>query len=99
MSEIELKLRWKRTWDDRPDDFSAFAEEQGVGRIYKMAGGPQGHRWYWTMNAMIGHTGFSHAGFEDTPREAAREVEEIWFTRGVAVLARKVAAFHAPKGD
>jgi hypothetical protein len=86
--EIKLKLRWRHTWSDKDDDFVAelpagCAYSGTVGRIYKhFKPGGEGYYWLWAMNAW-GHGILRVAGkldgYEDTPRMAAKQVEDSWF--------------------
>lgn len=80
---ITLRLKWKHTWPDMDEDFVAHAPgyNLGIGRIYRLGGGPRGGEWFWSMTAFgngIRHEG-TLSGVEATPREAARRVEQAWF--------------------
>lgn len=83
--EIELRLRWKHTWDDKENDFVAEVDGYAgsVGRIYRHdSGGYLKGNWFWAMNAHgpeISRNIEPLFGFEPTPRKAAREVEKAWF--------------------
>ena len=83
--EIPLCLRWRATWPDREADYSAEAPTYSdtVGRIYKETkpGSLDAH-WFWAMNAFgpdISRNIGALSGHEDSPRAAARRVEEAWF--------------------
>lgn len=80
-----LKLKWRKTWPDRPDDYVGFAEGDGhpIGRIIKGAGGnwANRNRWSWYYQAfMPGLSGnkLPSGGIEDTARSAALEIEKVW---------------------
>lgn len=92
-SGIALSLKWRKTWDDKENDFVAEAPglSGSVGRIFMMDGGSSDLRgqWYWTMNAMLDRVVFSDSGHEPTAREAAREVEAVWFERGEPALMKQ----------
>lgn len=82
--EIELKLRWRHTWEEKDNDFVAEAPgyPDSVGRIYEsiIPGGTDTH-WFWSMNAhgaFISRAG-KNSGYEATPRQAAQQVEKAWF--------------------
>lgn len=83
--KIELKLRWKKTWPDREQDFVAHAPnfEEPVGRIQLVEHGPQQNSWSWSLTAAGEHIrreGIGAlTGSEPAPREAARAVENAWF--------------------
>lgn len=107
--EIELRLRWRHTWEDRESDFVAEAPgyDGPVGRIYEsIQPGGTGTHWFWAMNAhgdFISRAG-KNSGYEATPRQAAQQVEKAWFEaikdssleRAVAVPAAN--AYAAAKG-
>jgi len=83
-NEIKLALHWRKTWDDKEDDFVARASNfpNNVGRIYKHIATAEGG-WTWAFQAMelpvalskLGET----SGIEPSAREAAKRVEDIWF--------------------
>lgn len=83
--KIELKLRWKKTWPDRENDFVGHAPnfEASVGRIQLAEHGPQQNSWSWSLTAAGEHVrreGIGAlTGVEPSPREAARAVETAWF--------------------
>lgn len=107
--EIELKLRWRHTWEEKDNDFVAEAPgyPDTVGRIYEsIVPGGTGTHWFWSMNAhgaFISRAG-KNSGYEATPRQAAQQVEKAWFEaikgssleRAVAVPAAN--AYAAAKG-
>ena len=83
--EIELRLRWRHTWEDGGDDYVAEASGSGfdgpVGRIYRHEHGTKQSQWTWSMTAhgaeVSRNFGPLH-GEEPTPRRAAYEVERAW---------------------
>jgi hypothetical protein len=83
--KIELKLKWKKTWEERENDFVASSPvfEASVGRIQLVEHGPQKNGWSWALTAageQIRREGIGAlTGFEPSPREAARAVEIAWF--------------------
>lgn len=82
---ITLRLRWKPTWPDKEADYAAEAPgyDGSVGRIYlHTTGGYQSGSWFWAMNAHghdISRNVGELSGYEPSPRQAARRVEEAWF--------------------
>ncbi|CAM5598653.1 hypothetical protein MAUB1S_10123 [Mycolicibacterium aubagnense] len=109
-SEIELKLKWRKTWDNVEDDFVAVGVpgvHGDIGRIYKHAGGPQNARWSWSVYARLPTLMLSDGGTEDTAREAAKKVEDLWFEYGqpeadkidpTTLSARQVNLYALAKG-
>lgn len=81
--DIELRLNWRHTWPDRPDDYVCKAPEHrgSVGRIVKIDGGPQSGRWQWAYQAMLDGVRREGElnGVADTPRQAAAKIEDRWF--------------------
>lgn len=84
---ITLRLRWRATWPDREADFVAEAPTYNgnVGRIYYVPEnhGMQSNRWFWAFQAFgddVNRGGINLSGHEDTPRQAARRVEDAWFS-------------------
>ncbi|MFD1794161.1 hypothetical protein ACFSE0_21365 [Ochrobactrum teleogrylli] len=83
-SEIKLVLKWRKTWNDREDDFVASAPNfpGNVGRFHKHIASSEGG-WSWSFQAMdlpvsrgsLGET----SGIEPSAREAAEKIEDIWF--------------------
>lgn len=83
-SEIDLKLRWRQTWDDHENDFAAYAPtyDGSVGRIYLHEDGPMQGKWFWAFQGFgpeISRNIGKLSGFETSARRAAREVETAWF--------------------
>lgn len=78
-----LRLRWRRTWADREDDYVASAPNYtgDVGRIYRASGGPGDGQWNWFMQALGPGIARSpdQSGMAASAREAAAEVERVWF--------------------
>lgn len=84
--EIQLRLRWRHTWPDRPNDFVAEAPgySGSVGRIYLIEEnhGPHGGKWFWAFQALgpeISRNIGNVKGYEPSPRQAAKCVEDAWF--------------------
>ena len=82
-NEIELRLKWHKTWEDRENDFAAEAPAYGlVGRIYVYTSGPSKGRWIWSLTAHGGDVSRNIgklSGYAESAREAAKEVENAWF--------------------
>lgn len=83
--EYEPRHRRRMTAPDLPFaefDFMAHdAAGQYVGRIYKTFHHPIRDKWKWNGSfpyAFRGRLPTPNGGFVDTPREAARKVEEYW---------------------
>ncbi|MGN6535121.1 MAG: hypothetical protein ACTHKQ_05245 [Mesorhizobium sp.] len=80
---ITLRLKWRQTWPDKEADYAADASNYDhVGRIYRHNGGPQDGKWFWSLTAFgpeISRNIGNCTGTEDTPRAAARMVEDAWF--------------------
>jgi len=83
--KITLVLKWTKTWEERENDFVARSPvfEASVGRIQLIEHGPQRDSWSWSLTAAGEHVrreGIGAlTGFEPSPREAARAVENAWF--------------------
>lgn len=72
--EIHLRLKWRRTWDDRENDFCGYDRNSGkrAGRIYlRSTGGFLNGQWSWFFGGST--------GTEPTAREAAKVIEDLWF--------------------
>ena len=80
MPDIELKLKWRRTWDDHDNDFSAFDERYKggeVGRFYLHDSGPTKGQWFWYLTAYgrdLKRPGLDR-GYVDSAREAGACVD------------------------
>lgn len=76
----ELRLKWRKTWPDRENDFAAFSPrvKHGVGRIYLHNSGPHPF-WFWTMHATVANFHGNKAGSAEDARAAAASVEAQWF--------------------
>ncbi|MCC6479986.1 MAG: hypothetical protein IT552_12350 [Sphingomonadaceae bacterium] len=77
-----LRLKWKRTWNDKPRDFTPL-NETGVeiGRVYyRGTGAPGTHCWVW-----FGHGGVTHVQFGqgegETKMDACEALERAYFAR------------------
>ena len=77
--------KWRRTsFEDTagnveiaPDDWTLFDPSgEPLVRLYKVTGGPQDGRWYWTVLVRPdGSQGSGGTGFVDTGREAREACE------------------------
>jgi hypothetical protein len=79
MGNHEHALRWRLTWDEKENDYTASAPTYAgpVGRVYLNQDGS----WCWSMNAdgwEISRNIGRLYGCAATAREAAAEVEESW---------------------
>lgn len=76
-----LRLKWDRTWPDRPKDYSCKADDgQPVGRVYFVLGSTNSpEHWYWTCNGRYRGRLLSTSGEAKNQHEAARKVEAEWF--------------------
>jgi len=75
---IELRLKWRRTWQDKEHDFTAETERGYSTRIYwRSTGSPETAGWFWAS--------YTSSGTAPTAREAAKAVEDAYFAR----LARR----------
>lgn len=72
---IELKLKWTATWPDREHDFTARTDTgEIVGRFYWRDHDMEEYaKWVWFQGEA--------KGTADTSREAAKAVEDSWFSR------------------
>ena len=81
-TDITLRLNWRQTWPDKPDDYvcTVKGHRGSVGRIMRFDAGPQPGRWQWCYQAMLdGVTRVGElTGVSDTPRRAALEIEKRW---------------------
>lgn len=73
-----------KTWPDVADDFVAEAagHRDPVGRIFRAVGNDDARRWSWSLTAFgpgIYRPAVSSGGAA-TPQDAARNVEDAWFT-------------------
>ena len=72
-----LQFKWRKTWEDRENDFSGFDGERTIGRFY-LKFVPGGDKWFWSMQADgtdINRDAVTLAGIADTAREAASLIE------------------------
>ena len=52
--EKKFLFEWRRTCsDEKPFDYSAKDGNVGIGRIYKVNGGPEHDRWHWAIHAFL----------------------------------------------
>lgn len=106
--EITFRLKWRPTWPDREQDFVAEAAGYSgpVGRIYEsLKPGGLDTYWFWAMNAHgheISRNAGDTSGYEATPRQAAKRVEDSWFAAikgsSLDVPAPSGNAYAAAKG-
>lgn len=100
--KIELRLKWRKTWPDREQDFVGLDELSGtkVGRIYVSVAGDTTGSWLWHYQASLPGLPWSslnRGGVEETARRAAKAIEDVWFkaiegSRYDAVAGRFVPA-------
>ena len=77
---LPIRMTWRRTWPDQPDDYAVPGLPKGTYlRIYKVEGGPQGDRWRWSVSRGRRTAGTS---YEDTAREAAHAAEAAYEAAG-----------------
>lgn len=75
MTDIPLRLKWKKTWPDRENDFTAKNGAHSL-RIYKDETSPAfAGQFYWIVN----RESFVGSGHGATAREAARAAEACYF--------------------
>ena len=76
-----LRLKWRRTWEDRPRDFSADGDDgEPVGRIYHMIGvGDIPPTWFWSCYGRHRGRIANANGRELSKDETARALEAAWF--------------------
>ena len=77
----DLKLKWRPTWPDKADDFSAWQDERRAGRIYRsISAGSEVAPWRWFCHGELpgGRLG-AGSGCEWSARQAAAELESSWF--------------------
>lgn len=73
----DLQFKWRKTWEDRENDFSGFDGKRTIGRFY-LKFVPGGHKWFWAMQADgadIDRNAVALSGIADTAREAASLIE------------------------
>lgn len=82
---IELKLKWTKTWEDREGDFHAHSPvfDQTVGRFYLNESGANKDSWTWSLTAagegVKRHDIGALNGVEPSARHAAKAIESSWF--------------------
>lgn len=82
--DYKFRLKWRRTFpeDGLRDDFSCYAGDQFAGRIIQYEHGPSQSLWRACGAHPRGFQGrpiTPVSSTAETPREAARWVEEYWF--------------------
>jgi hypothetical protein len=79
---MPLRLRWDRTWPDKPEDFVCFDGDNPVGRIYseQVPGGLAKH-WRWFLNGFLPdrRVYLNQTGYAATKNDAAHEAEDAYF--------------------
>lgn len=73
---IELKLKWRHTWpgEDQHDFCADTDVGKPVGRFYWCnTGSAESVGWWWFSQ-------LPHRGIAKSPREAAKAIEDIWFS-------------------
>jgi len=81
---MPLRLKWSRTWPDKPEDFVCHADgvDGEVGRIYSdTQPGTLKKRWRWSTHGYIPDRKIwmSQGGYAETKDEAAQAVEAAYF--------------------
>jgi hypothetical protein len=77
MTARKFKYEWRRTWEDKPYDFSVSDGENCFGRVYLHDTGPVQH-WAWFMSDESRGEMNSVNGGCDTRDEACRAVEAAY---------------------
>lgn len=96
---IELKLKWSKTWEDRDGDFHAHSPvfDQSVGRFYLNQSGINKDSWTWSLTAagegIKRHEIGALNGVESSARHAAKAIEDAWFR----AIAGGILDIHNPK--
>ena len=84
VADADLNLKWRKTWDDVENDFSAFDPRYTlgeVGRIYQHGAGPTKGQWFWSLTASGAKLKrpAHDRGYANSAREAGALVEAAWF--------------------
>lgn len=90
--EIPLRLKWRLTWPGEVEnDFVGYVPGlidtlgrpvQKIGRIHIIKGDPHGGEYVWYYQANLPRLPWkelNRGGWEPTAREAAKQIEDIWF--------------------
>lgn len=62
---------WTPTWEDEPDDYTAFHDGKRIGRVYRSASGQNQWRWFFNMEGYLGVS-----GHDESRRVAMLELEQ-----------------------
>ena len=91
LGDITLRLRWRKTWEDVEDDFIGYVPGlvdtlgrpvRKIGRIHIIQGNPHAGEFVWYYQACLPGlpwAALTRGGWEPTAREAAKQIEDIWF--------------------
>lgn len=78
MTARKFKYEWRRTWEDKPHDFSCSDGNNSFGRVYLHDTGPIKH-WAWFMSDEERDGGpVSANGSCETKDDACRAVEAAY---------------------
>lgn len=84
--KIRLKYRWRKTWDDVPDDYvgidpsrtDRFGKLLRFGR-FRLGHIPSGTGWLWYLQwSPDDYEGVLQSGVASTAREAAKSIEDAY---------------------
>ena len=80
-----MAITWMRTSDAFPDldrsdkDFTAFAGDKVIGRVYQFEAGPEAGIWFWSMTAdRLGPRFADRSGREGRRGDAGRRVVDAY---------------------
>lgn len=85
-TEYQPRYKWRKTWPDRENDFVGYdpatpdhvGEPATIGRFH-LQWIPGGEKWLWSMQwGSNGRELITTNGIADTPREAAKAIEESY---------------------
>lgn len=73
-TDTPLRLAWRKTWPDQPDDFVANSPVPFVtiGRIMLTVGGPKNGEWQWTYQVAIKGLPWGNTGSERLRADRSR---------------------------
>ena len=80
-----LRLKWRRTWPDKPHDYVCEAPEAHGGQVGRITGEDSvflgAKRWRWNLYAHVPSRNaiLSRMDFADDKNSAARALEAAWF--------------------
>lgn len=84
MSDWTPQLRWRRTFENTPDDYTARAPDgPGYARVYRSVhvGHPSGP-WFWAAATEVA----AGSGFAPSAREAAQAAEAAWARAALRIV-------------